>query len=183
MKEGVYTLFVHQFNRRSGAQGFEAEIDFLGDVTKFAYPKAMRDSERVEIAKFKYTKKGGIEFISSLPSTTASKTVWGVPTEDFVKVSMVMLSPNHWNGHGVGNKHYFFALDKCVNDGTARGFYNEFLDERLNPHRKVFELVASRAKPAPSQEQLSGLGFSSTQRNTLYCRVKGNFSRVIRIVF
>jgi hypothetical protein len=32
-------------------------------------------------------------------------------------------------------------------------------------------------------QQLSGLGFSSTQRNSVLCRVSGSFSRVIKIVF
>jgi hypothetical protein len=36
---------------------------------------------------------------------------------------------------------------------------------------------------ASGDEQLSGLGFSSTQKNTLLCRVKGSFTRTIKIMF
>jgi hypothetical protein len=95
----------------------------------------------------------------------------------------MMLSPNYWDEKAVGNKHYFFLLDGCVNDGAARGFYNEFLTPELDKHRKVFELVGSKLQMAPADQQLSGLGFSSTQRSSLVCRVKGSFTRTIKIIF
>ena len=58
-----------------------------------------------------------------------------------------------------------------------------FLVEDLSQHRKVIEMVGSKMKTDLSDRQLSGLGFSSTQRNSLLCRVKGSFSRVIKILF
>ena len=74
-------------------------------------------------------------------------------------------------------------IDGCRNDGTARGFFNEFLKAELDKHRKVLEMVGSKVKVEGSDQQLSGLGFSSTMRNSLVCRVKGSFTRTIKIVF
>jgi len=188
MREGTYTLFVHQFRQRETTDvGFECEIDYLGTVHRFAYTKPVRQDERIVVAKFRYTHRGGLEMLESLPATEATRTVWGLPTQTFHRVNALLLSPNYWSGQGsdrgVGNKHYIFALDGCVNDGSARGFFNEMLRADLTPHRKVFEVVASRMKPANSAEQLSGLGFSSTQRNALVCRVKGSFTRTVKVVF
>lgn len=184
MKEGVYTLIVNQWAPRETKDiGFEVEIDMMGEVLSFNYGKAMRSKENVTVAKIKYTKAEGFQIIESLPSSKSVRTVWGLPTQSFAKVNVMMLSPNHWDEQVVGNKHYFFMLDRCVNDGTARGFFNEFLKEDLNVHRKVFEMVGSKMKVDDSMDQLSGLGFSSTQKNTLICRVKGSFTRTIKIVF
>ena len=36
-----------------------------------------------------------------------------------------MFSPNHWDNKVVGNKHYFFMLDGCLNDGKALSDPNE----------------------------------------------------------
>jgi len=191
MREGEYHLFVHQYNARETSDvGFEVQIDYLGALHKFAYTKPVRNKESITVAKFKYTHAAGMVILESLPMTEATRTLWGVQTQTFRRVSAIMLSPNHWDGesedaHGVGNRHYIFALDGCKNDGGARGFYNEFLAESLTPHRKVFEVVAGKIKPAenPSGEQLSGLGFSSTARNSVVCRVKGSFTRTVRVVF
>jgi hypothetical protein len=38
-------------------------------------------------------------------------------------------------------------------------------------------------KAEESSTQLSGLGFSSTQRNHVYVRVSGTFNRVVKVTF
>lgn len=184
MKEGNYKLFVYNYNKReSDNVGFEVECDFLGSVHKFVYENPVRGNTKVDVVEFNYSKKKGITIVKSLPSTTRTKEVWGINTLTYVPVNAIMLSPNYWDDKGVGNKHYFFMLDGCVNDGSARGFFNEFLKEELNKHRKVFEIVGSKMTTKESKDQLSGLGFSSTQRNSVMLRVKGSFTRVIKVNF
>jgi hypothetical protein len=95
-----------------------------------------------------------------------------------------MLSPNYWDEQqGTGNLHYMFILKDCKNDGQPRGFFNEFLKNELTPHRRVFEALGSRMRVEPSDNQLSGLGFSSTIRNSIVAKVEGKFSRTIKINF
>lgn len=184
MVEGTYILYVNQFRKRETKDvGFEVEIDFKGEVRRFAYPKALRSGENVRVAEFTYTRAAGMTILNSLPSTAVSKKVWGVDTEAFHKVNVAMLSPNHWDGHGVGNRHYFFMLDGCQNDGSARGFYNEFLRADLDQHRKVLELVGSKMRTDESVNQLSGLGFSDTRRDHIVARVKGASARTVRVAF
>jgi hypothetical protein len=113
-----------------------------------------------------------------------SKEVWGLTTNTWQPVSVAMLSPNYWhNGcDSKGNKHFFFVLDKALNnDPVVRGFYNEFLTESLYPHRKVFEILGRRLLVEPSDSQLSGLGFSSTLRNDFLVKVTGASQRVLRV--
>lgn len=192
MPEGEYHLYVDQYNKRESQDaGFACEIDYLGQTYRFTYSKALRTGENVTVARFRYSHKNGLEIIESLPSTQSSRVVWGLPTQVFHRVDVLTMSPNCWGqqrgdtDYTTGNRHYFFMLDSCQNDGTARGFFNEFLREDLNVHRKTMEVVASKMKPEPSDDQLSGLGFSSTRRDTVICRVKGkgNFQRTIKISF
>lgn len=184
MKEGNYHLFVHQYNARERDNvGFECQIDYLGEVHHFTYDRPLRTNEKVTVAQLNYTHKDGLKIISSLPSTQSSRSLWSLSTQTFHPVHALMLSPNHWDGYSIGNLHYFFMLSGCDNDGSARGFFNEFLHESLTPHRKVFEVLASRMKPADSPNQLSGLGFSSTQRNHVIVRVKGSFTRIVKVTF
>lgn len=182
MTEGVYTLFVHQFNQRQKTDvGFEAEIDILGTLHHFSYANEVRGI--VEVAKLKYSKSNGVEIIESLPPSSASKNMWGVASQQFHKVSMIMNSPNHWDENTIGNKHTFFILEGCKNEGNSRGFYNEFLKSDLDVHRKVFEVLGAKMRVEPSDNQLSGLGFSSTQRNHVFCKVTGAFTRTLKIKF
>ncbi len=183
MCDGGYTLAVNNYQRRSSGTGFEVEIEFDGKTHSIVYEKALPTGQTIEVAQIKYSKTSGFEIIKSLPSTQTSKTVWSVPTQVFHKVKVVMLSPNHWDDRAVGNKHYFFMLDGCRNEGTARGFFNEFLTEDLAKYRKVFEVVGAKMKTEESDRQLSGLGFSSTQRNQLLVRVNGSLARTIKVLF
>ena len=181
MKEGVYALWVHNYSRRSDGKGFVVEIEADGQTRRIEYDKVLRTKEIVHVAKIQF-KGGEFTLLESLPSVQTSKEVWGLKTQTFQRANVVMLSPNHWDGHGIGNKHYLFMVDGCQNDRTARGFFNEFLKEDLNQHRKVLEMVGGKMK-VEGAEALSGLGFSSTARNTLVCRVKGSFTRTLKVVF
>lgn len=184
MIEGVYKLQVHQFSRRENVDvGFDVEIEFDSKIFTFNYDKLVKADQIVNVAEIKYTHRNGFEILTSLPSTQAVRDYWNIKTYNFHKVSVIMKSPNHWDEKQVGNKHFFFMLDNCVNDTSARGFFNEFLCEELNTHRKVFEVVGSKMKVDKSPNQLSGLGFSSTQRSHLICKVNGKFSRIIKIIF
>lgn len=184
MLEGEYLLYVENFQRREQVDvGFEVEMDFMGTVHNFAYDKSIKTKESVEVVRFNYSHKNGIEIIKSLPSTSASREAWGISTNTYQKVNVAMLSPNYWDDQGVGNKHYFFMLDECRNASTARGFYNEFLRADLDQHRKVIEMVGAKMRTEGAHQQLSGLGFSSTQRADILCRVSGSFNRTIRITF
>ena len=162
MRKGLYRLFVYNYNKRETVDvGFEVEIEFDGVVRTFAHPKAVPANTAAVVAEFNYTHKGGLEIVKSLPSSQAAKNLWGIPTQTFHKVSVLMLSPNYWDEKTVGNKHYFFMLDGCLNDGKARGFFNEFLTDSLNVHRKVFEVVGLEDEDrGVLDRQLSGIGFS-----------------------
>lgn len=98
-------------------------------------------------------------------------------------VNVMMLSPNYWDEQGIGNKHYFFMLDDCKNPEPVRGFFNEYLNSELTPHRKVFEVLADKMKTPYQEHQLSGLGFSSTMRNSVIVKVDGIFSRTLKVNF
>ena len=184
MQEGIYKFFVHNYSYRGGRSGFKAEIEYAGQIYAYEYNKELRQDEVVVVAKLKFSRQHGIEFIDSLSSSLSSRTEWGIQTNQFHPVSMVMLSPNYWdNQKGIGHKHYFFILGGCINNSQPNGFFNEFLKEDLMQHKRVFEALGSKMRVQPSDNQLSGLGFSSTKRNSLVCRLEGYTSRIIKITF
>lgn len=180
MRDGAYHLIVNNFNRRSDGFGFEIEVEVCGTIHSFAYDKVLRENENVEVAIL-HVKDGVVTVEPKLPSATTSKDVWGLKTMQYARVDAIMYSPNYWDESGVGNKHVFFMLNECTNEGEARGFYNEFLKESLTPHRKVLEMVGTKVKTGKSDEQLSGLGFSLTQHSSVLVRVTGAFTRTLQV--
>lgn len=183
MPKGVYTAVVHNFSYRTSKNpGYEVEFEFLGKVMTFVQEKPIRANQKDVAVEFEYDGTN-VKVIKSLPSTTRSQEQWGVSTQNFVPVDSVMLSPNYWDDQKVGNKHYFFMLKECANPNPVRGLYNEFLADRLHEHRKVFEVLGANLQAESTPSQLAGVGFSSTLRNSVICRVKGTFNRVIKIKF
>lgn len=184
MKEGTYVLRVHNFCKRESIDvGFVAEVEFDGQVYQFKYDKPVANGETITVAHITYSKKNGLKIIGKLPMSNDSVDVWNIDTNKFHKVNVMMLSPNYWDGNGVGNKHYFFMLDGCKNPAAVRGFFNEYLKPELTPHRKVFEVLADKMKTPYQEHQLSGLGFSSTMRNSVIVKVDGTFSRTLKVNF
>lgn len=172
---GRYQVFVHQYHKRESIDGgFEFEIEVDGNLYKFAYDKMVGQGSNIEVAYIDVDANKNITVVPILSANASykSKTEWSIDTMKFQKVSCIMLSPNYWEGNNVGNKHYFFMLDGCKNPDPVRGFFNEYLRADLEKdHRRVFEALASKAKTEYSDNQLSGLGFSNTQRNELIVKV------------
>jgi hypothetical protein len=182
MQEGVYEVFVNNYTKREDIDvGFVVEIEYKGVTYTFSYSKPVRHKENVTVAKFNFSRETGITFIQSLPEESLSKTIWGIDTQKYHDIRLMLNSPNHWGGGAIGNKHWLLMLSNCFNPSSSRGFYNEFLREDLTKHRKVFEVLASKTKVPASGEQLCGVGFSSTKKDHFYCQVSGTFSRTVKV--
>jgi len=182
MPDGTYQLFVHCYNSRSARSGFSAEVEFDGQIYSFAYNRPLHQNEKVHVAEVTLH-KGQFSIKEMIPSNMSSRKIWGLETNQFHPVSVIMMSPNYWDWQeGIGNRHFFFMLKGCLNPESPNGFFNEYLKNELLPHKRVFEALGGKMRVEPSDEQLSGVGFSSTQRNTLVVRVTGHIERTIKVV-
>ena len=184
--DGEYKIVVHNFTKRESVDvGFEVEIEGPGGLQTFRWEKAVPSGTQKEVATV-HVLKGmiKIEPAAGIKHGASSQEKWGVKTLNPVRVNSVVLSPNFWGDRPVGNKHWFFILDGCNNPLPTRGIYNEFLSARLEPHRKVFEVLGDKTKCPPTEDQLSGLGFSSTQEAKLLVIATGpNLNRTYNITF
>lgn len=175
--DGIYKVDVQNYSKRESIDvGFSLEVECKNGLQSFSYERGLTSKETVRALELS-VKDGCVEHIVNMSSNlvhgSSSIEKWGINTEQFVDVNSVMLSPNHWDGNSSGNKHWFFLLKDCKNPEKARGIYNEFLKPELDAHRKVFEVLGEKTKCDPDCEQLSGLGFSSTQRDNLLVLVDG----------
>lgn len=181
MIDGKYEFMVHQYSHRD-SKGFSAEIEFNGETFSYSYDKPLKNRAFVKVATVTL-KDGEFSIEHHLPETNTSKEIYGVSTNEFHKVNLVCLSPNHWGENKFGNKHFFFTLAEAKATSNVRGFHNENLNQDLKKHRKVMEVLANTTTIQPEGKQLSGLGFNSTVRDSLIVKVTGNFKRTLKINF
>ena len=182
MQDGEYQFFVHYFSGRPN-NGFRAEIEFDGNVYSFE-SKDNNPSNRIVKVATVALKDGVFTIKEHLESSLSVKEVWGIKTQQFVPISVVMNSPNYWNEQiGIGHKHVFFMLKDCINSEMPNGFYNEFLKEDLMKHKRVFEALGSKMRVESVEDQLSGVGFSTTKRSEVILKVKGITERVMKVKF
>ncbi|AUR82557.1 hypothetical protein NVP1152O_075 [Vibrio phage 1.152.O._10N.222.46.E1] len=176
MRNGEYKFHINDFSGGGNAD-WEAEIEFDGKIHSFS-GNIPRGTNNVDVATV--TLKDGVFSINTTKGGQAAPGIdhWGITTGQFHKVTMSMLSPNFWDDNAVGNKHYFFVMENCVNPDQARGLYNEFLSDALHEDRKVFEHLGAKLKAPHTTDQASGLGFSATKRDTLVVRADGRLYNI-----
>jgi len=187
MPDGLYDFFVIVYGTNGNGQGgVRAELEFEGNLLKFEYLGRVRSGQRISFVK---VRKSGTAFTvaethNQVDAISIKTDVWGIQTNEFINVPMIMYSPNYWKKSDcVGNKHYLFPLSGCVNPDQPRGFLNEFLHPRFREHRKAMHALGEMMKVPESQNQLSGLGFPSDKRAALTVQVSGSYNRQMRIKF
>lgn len=182
MESGVYKFFVNQYEARGTNDGFSAEIEFDGQIYFFEYPHSLRTNENVAVAEV--TLDGNKEFSIKpcLNSSECNKEIWNLRTNSFIPVTVICMSPNHWNNTPlkIGHKHIFFMLKDCINDEKPSGLFNEFLINELYEHRKVMEALSMKMRVEDSDDQLSGIGFALDKKNDVIVKCD---SRIYKVIF
>lgn len=186
-RDGRYEVRVNQYCQRERSDvGFTVEVASDAGVVQYTYKPMLADRVTAIVGRFE-VRDGRIVQSNINPEFVAEglpTQKWGISTETEVRVRTIMFSPNHWGDSAVGNKHTIFVLEGCKNDQPTRGIYNEFLHSSLEVHRKVFEVLGEKTKCPVVDEQLSGLGFSSTKGDSVMLRVKGDkLNQLYKVVF
>lgn len=184
MVDGDYIFTVFNYDYRGGDNGFNAEIEFDGNIYNFKYPFKLSHKEEVRVAKV--TLKDGVFQLDNLLEdnnmSSDGVNVWGVKLNTFVRVDVICYSPNYWGGDGVGLKHLFFFLKDCQNPSNPNAWFNEFLNNELNEHRKVMEALSSKCKIDSCDDQLSGVGLSVDRGASVIVKIKtGNGEELYKV--
>ncbi len=183
MRDGVYKFWIHNYDGGKN-RGFKAEIEFNNEI--YVYEHKTQVIGNLNVAEV--TLKNGVFSIKHLlPATEGegvNKEIYGLESNNFHKVNLVCLSPNHWGENNVGNKHYMFMLDNCKSPTSIRSFHAENLISELASHRAVLEVLGNTTMIEPTEkQQLSGLGFNSTIKDELIVRLQGSHKRAMKIKF
>lgn len=167
LRDGEYRAIIHQYRRVESVDvGCVLEVAVGGQVQQLVHRGPLTSQHPAVTLTIKNGQLQSFIMGSGWTGGSMTQDVWGIKTETFVPVTSVMYSPNHWDTNAIGAKHVIFALDQCRNPEPTRGIYNEFLSAELHDHRKVFELLGDKTKCAPSEDQISGLGFTSARGDT-----------------
>lgn len=185
---GKYQIIVHNFNLRERKDvGFALQVADATGVVNYAYDALVSHKQQIDCLTATVDANGAVSYQIGKALTPSSQSVgskWGLTFDQYADVSSVMLSPNYWDGKEVGNKHVFFLLRDAKTDEQPRGLYNEFLHPDLAKHRKVLDVIGEKTKPELTDDQLSGIGVSSTLKKVIVVEVAiANSRRVYRVQF
>ena len=189
MNENTYDIWVNLFERRTGYNEFEIELEILGDMYYFSHSEIKEhgfDKKEAWIHVARIVKESNTKFTVQgyIPMRKLSKEVWNLITGQFYPVVAVMFSPNFCDGQSeIGNRHYIMPLKGCLNPDSMNSFFNEQLRSDMREHRKVFNVLGKMMQVEYSDQQLSGLGFSSTLRHDITMKTDGSIKQVFKLMF
>ena len=181
LKIGTYKFYINIYHA-SSANKFKFQIDTDGKIADYECVHKFSSGKNIPAVDVDYN---GVEFtvknhLQPSISEDAVINLYGLNTNEFHKVNLLLESPNHWD-KPIGNKHYMFMLENCKADKPLRGFHVENLNSDLLQCKRTLEIFANNSKIEPDGEQLSGLGFNSSVRDELIVRVDGSHKRILKI--
>lgn len=170
LANGQYTVKVNNFNKRTNEnQGFTLQFATTEGIQTFTYPDNDVNHKPFLVFEKENHKVKLIQISDKLQCQ--SNTVSG---DKFIEVKNVLMSPNTWEKE-VGNKHFILLTDDVEVNEPVRGFFNEQLNSKLSPHRKVTEILGSKLKIQAADfeptDVAKGYGFSETMDANLILRL------------
>ena len=107
---GRYQVTIDNYSKRESTNtGFTVQVEYQGQVFEFGYAVNTKTTHLI----FDLT-PDGLTFQDGQTSRTVSKEKWGLKTNQFHRVNLLALSPNHWPDNAVGNRHHFFFLEVLI---------------------------------------------------------------------
>ena len=180
IRNGRYKFYVNNFTNREKSNEFVVELEIHGEIYRF-YGNST--SGNVTAFEFDYY-DGRVTFLTNAGTAT---TNWTAPTNSFVDVTGITMSPNMWGGEPKEKfgQHMFFLLDgvKDNSEGKGRGFFTETLTSELQPIRKTLEAFTGATPIERADEATAcGVGYSTESDWNLVVKVKtGSATRLIKI--
>ena len=184
MPAGVYKLCVQLFSSATGdtRSGFRAQVEANGRLHEFDIAGPHKIKEFVQIAEVDHDGRGNFTIRPMVDGRQSrGSAIGGLACNAFHPVTLMLLSPNYWDNQACGNKHFMFMLQNAKNEERPNGFFNEFLKPELVAHKRVFAALGSKMQVPPADNQLTGLGFSSTKPASVLLKVRGSSARIVRV--
>ena len=180
LANGKYTVKVNNFNKRTNEnQGFTLQFATTEGIQTFTYPDNDVNHKPFLVFEKENNTVKLIQISDKLQCQ--SNTVSG---DKFIEVKNVLMSPNTWEQE-VGNKHFILLTDDVEVNEPVRGFFNEQLNSKLSPHRKVTEILGSKLKIQAADfeptDVAKGYGFSETMDANLILRLTYSNGRKVLV--
>ena len=180
LANGKYTVKVNNFNKRTNEnQGFTLQFATTEGIQTFTYPN--NDVNHKPFLLFE-KENNTVKLIQISEELQCQSNT--VSSDKFIEVKNVLMSPNTWEQE-VGNKHFILLTDDVEVNEPVRGFFNEQLNSKLSPHRKVTEILGSKLKIQAADfeptDVAKGYGFSETMDANLILRLTYSNGRKVLV--
>ena len=180
LANGKYTVKINNFNKRTNEnQSFTLQFATTEGIQTFTYPD--NDVNHKPFLVFE-KENNTVKLIQISEELQCQSNT--VSSDKFIEVKNVLMSPNTWEQE-VGNKHFILLTDDVEVNEPVRGFFNEQLNSKLSPHRKVTEILGSKLKIQAADfeptDVAKGYGFSETMDANLILRLTYSNGRKVLV--
>jgi len=182
---GEYRFYVHNYCNRDGGRDIPYTVELEVGGKKYTHHGvAGRTNYQRDAFVFHYD--GRTARLRGTVDNYCTETAWNIPaTQQHVKVTGIVASPNTWGKDDAQGQHIFFLLDGChdTTEGRGRGFFTEMLKPELREARKTLEAYCAGATILGAENATAcGLGYNQESDWDLVMHVRtGRSKQLIKI--